>query len=190
MYGTNEVVYTQYVTFENTPQKGQIEIIKTDAETNKPLANAEYEIYAKEDIVVNNVLKHSKGTLVDTVTTDANGKGISLLLFLGKYEIKELTAPTGYVLDTTVYSVELQYKGQEVSVFTENLTADDERQKVSVYFNKTMEENIYYPNDEAGMIQFLNERLENFQVPKIVQIIKEIPKTFNGKPLKRELKKM
>ena len=44
--------------------------------------------------------------------------------------------------------------------------------------------------DEAGMIQFLNERLESFQVPKIVQIIKEIPKTFNGKPLKRELKKM
>ena len=44
--------------------------------------------------------------------------------------------------------------------------------------------------DEISMMQFLTERLENFQVPKIVQIIKEIPKTFNGKPLKRELKKL
>lgn len=44
--------------------------------------------------------------------------------------------------------------------------------------------------DENGMMQFLADRLENFQVPKIVQIIKEIPKTYNGKPLKRELKKM
>ncbi|MBQ5591081.1 MAG: acyl--CoA ligase [Clostridia bacterium] len=44
--------------------------------------------------------------------------------------------------------------------------------------------------DEMSMMQFLGERLENFQVPKIVQIIKEIPKTFNGKPLKRELKNM
>ncbi len=44
--------------------------------------------------------------------------------------------------------------------------------------------------DETKMMQFLTDRLENFQVPKIVQIIKEIPKTFNGKPLKRELKKM
>lgn len=44
--------------------------------------------------------------------------------------------------------------------------------------------------DEMKMMQFLTERLENFQVPKIVQIIKEIPKTFNGKPLKRELKNM
>lgn len=44
--------------------------------------------------------------------------------------------------------------------------------------------------NEADLVQFLNDRLEGFQVPKVIQVIKEIPKTFNGKPLKRELKKL
>lgn len=44
--------------------------------------------------------------------------------------------------------------------------------------------------NEADLVQFLNDRLEGFQVPKVIQVIKEIPKTFNGKPLKRELKNL
>ncbi len=42
--------------------------------------------------------------------------------------------------------------------------------------------------DEAELVKFLSERLENFQIPKIIRKIDAIPKTYNGKPLKRELK--
>lgn len=42
--------------------------------------------------------------------------------------------------------------------------------------------------DEAALVKFLSERLESFQIPKVIRIIDAIPKTYNGKPLKRELK--
>lgn len=41
--------------------------------------------------------------------------------------------------------------------------------------------------NEAEFRQFLTQRLESFQVPKVIRIIEEIPKTYNGKILKREL---
>ncbi len=44
--------------------------------------------------------------------------------------------------------------------------------------------------DEDEMIQFLTERLEAFQVPKAVQIIDEIPKTYNGKTLRKNLQNL
>ena len=43
--------------------------------------------------------------------------------------------------------------------------------------------------NEAALVNFLSERLESFQIPKIIRTIDFIPKTYNGKPLKRELKK-
>lgn len=42
--------------------------------------------------------------------------------------------------------------------------------------------------NEADLVKFLSERLESFQVPKVIRIIDAIPRTYNGKPLKRELK--
>ncbi len=44
--------------------------------------------------------------------------------------------------------------------------------------------------DEGALVQFLSERLEYFQVPKVFAYIDEIPKTFNGKPLRRKLLEM
>ncbi|MGN0173070.1 MAG: class I adenylate-forming enzyme family protein [Acutalibacteraceae bacterium] len=44
--------------------------------------------------------------------------------------------------------------------------------------------------NENELVKFLSERLENFQIPKVIRIIDKIPKTYNGKALKRELKKI
>ncbi len=44
--------------------------------------------------------------------------------------------------------------------------------------------------DEGEFMSFLSSRLEAHQVPKALSLISEIPKTFNGKPLKRELKRI
>ena len=38
------------------------------------------------------------------------------LLYLGKYEIKEIIAPYGYVLNGEPQLVELTYAGQEIAV--------------------------------------------------------------------------
>ena len=120
------------------------------------LPNAEYEIYAKEDIATpEGTVKYTAGQLVETVTTDANGQFTSQQLYLGTYVVKEKTAPEGYVQDTTEYEVTLSYGGQNQSVVLSPVTLSDERQKVAVSIKKEMEEHPVYPNPDAYMdVQF------------------------------------
>ena len=69
----------------------------------KELAGAVYEITAAEDIITpDGTLRYAAGEVVDTVTTDETGLAESKALYLGKYEIREITAPTGYVLNTEI----------------------------------------------------------------------------------------
>ena len=98
----------------NTAQKGVIRISKsgeafssvTEADSIyqpvfavKGLAGAVYEITAAEDIITpDGTLRYAAGEVVDTVTTDETGLAESKPLYLGKYEVREITAPTGYVL--------------------------------------------------------------------------------------------
>ena len=128
-------IHTVSFTAENAPQLANIEIVKTDRETNLPLANAVYEIYAAEDVILNGDVKYANGTLIDTVTTNAEGKAQSKLLYLGKYTVKEKTAPHGYVLNADEIPVSLEYKGQNVSTFIETVNTDDiaQKGKLSVY---------------------------------------------------------
>ena len=103
------------------------------------LEGAVYEITAAEDIVtLDGTLRASKGEVVDTVTTGADGMAKSKELYLGKYEVKEITAPYGMVLNEETHSVELVYAGQEVAV-TETATGFvNERQKVEIDLVKSL----------------------------------------------------
>ena len=80
--------------------RGKIEILKKDKDLNQcigsgqgTLKGAQYEIY---DI---------DGILVETVTIGENCKAISKELPYGHYTVKESKASTGYLLDTSIYSV-------------------------------------------------------------------------------------
>ena len=103
------------------------------------LEGAVYEITAAEDIyTLDGTLRASKGEVVDTVTTGADGTAKSKELYLGKYEVKEITAPYGMVLNEETHSVELVYAGQEVAV-TETATGFvNERQKVEIDLVKSL----------------------------------------------------
>ena len=62
------------------------------------LPGAVYEIIAAEDITTpDGTVRNQKGEVVDTVTTDENGVAKSRELYLGKYEVREITAPHGNV---------------------------------------------------------------------------------------------
>ena len=79
------------------------------------LEGAVYEITAAEDIVtLEGTVRAKKGEVVDTLTTGADGTAKSKELYLGKYEVKEVTAPNGMVLNDEIHSVELVYAGQEI----------------------------------------------------------------------------
>lgn len=144
------------VTKPNTAQKGVIRISKsgevfssvTEADgiyqpvfVVKGLAGAIYEITAAEDIITpEGTLRYTAGEVVDTVTTDETGLAESKPLYLGKYEIREITAPTGYVLNTEVHTAELVYAGQEVEITETAADFCNERQKAAVSLNKVLEQ--------------------------------------------------
>lgn len=134
--GQEVEVFEEGYTAENAPQKAIIEITKTDKETNNVLSGAEYEIYAAEDISLNGDLKYSKDQLVDTVVTNEEGKAESKQLYLGKYYVVEKTAPYGYVLNTERKEITLNYKGQNVLTFTENMEFSNIAQKGTITISK------------------------------------------------------
>ena len=144
------------VTKSNTAQKGVLRISKsgevfssvTEADgiyqpvfAVKGLAGAVYEITAAEDIITpDNTLRYAAGEVVDTVTTDETGLAESKPLYLGKYEVREVTAPTGYVLNTEVHTAELVYAGQEVEITETAADFCNERQKAAVSLDKVLEQ--------------------------------------------------
>lgn len=152
------------VTKPNTAQKGVIRISKsgeafssvTEADgiyqpvfAVKRLAGAVYEITVAEDIITpDGTLRASVGEVVDTVTTDETGLAESKPLYLGKYEIREITASVGYVLNTEVHTAELVYAGQEVEITETAADFYNERQKAAVSLNKVLEQNTQF---EIGM---------------------------------------
>lgn len=150
----------------NTAQKGVIRISKsgeafssvTEADSIyqpvfavKGLAGAVYEITAAEDIITpDGTLRYAAGEVVDTVTTDETGLAESKPLYLGKYEVREITAPTGYVLNTEVHTAELVYAGQEVEITETAADFCNERQKAAVSLNKVLEQDERFGIGKGG----------------------------------------
>ncbi len=117
-------------------------------------AGAVYEVIAAEDIVTpDGTVRANAGDVVDTITTDEEGKAETKELYLGKYQIVEKTAPDGLVLNTETHEVELTYAGQEVSVTEADTAFYNERQKVSVDLTKTLEQDEIFGIGNAGEIQ-------------------------------------
>lgn len=157
----------------NTAQKGVIRISKsgeafssvTEADSIyqpvfavKGLAGAVYEITAAEDIITpDGTLRYAAGEVVDTVITDETGLAESKPLYLGKYEVREITAPTGYVLNTEVHTAELVYAGQEVEITETAADFCNERQKAAVSLDKVLEQDERFSigkSDELSAVTF------------------------------------
>ena len=124
----------------------------------KGLAGAVYEITAAEDIITpDGTLRYAAGEVVDTVTTDETGLAESKPLYLGKYEVREITAPTGYVLNTEVHTAELVYAGQEVEITETAADFCNERQKAAVSLDKVLEQDERFSigkSDELSAVTF------------------------------------
>ena len=118
------------------------------------LEDAVYEITAAEDIyTLDGTLRASKGEVVDTVTTGADGTAKSKELYLGKYEVKEVTAPFGMVLNNEVHAVELVYAGQEIAVTETATDFYNERQRVEIDLVKSLETDESYGVGMNGEIR-------------------------------------
>ncbi|ETU10562.1 SpaA isopeptide-forming pilin-related protein [Enterococcus faecalis] len=95
------------VTVDNVAQFGSIQIIKTDRQTGKRLAGAVFE------------WKDTTNGYTSRIVTDKNGIAkVSGLSVNRTYELKEVIAPSGYHLDSTIKKVELTtaYANKTLSV--------------------------------------------------------------------------
>ena len=116
----------------DTAQKGRISVQKTGeifssvSENDekytpifeeKRLANAVFQVIAVEDIITpDGTVRANAGDVVAELVTDENGYAETDLLYLGKYEVKEITAPYGYVKKSEIQAIELTYAGQEIEI--------------------------------------------------------------------------
>ena len=112
---------TKNVLNERTYAK--IHLIKEDAQTganpqgDATLEGAVYGLYARENIVHpdgTTGIVHKAGDLVSTLKVDRKGDAVVKDLYLGKYFVKEIQAPEGYLLDETEHDVECAYEGGTV----------------------------------------------------------------------------
>lgn len=134
-----EGVVTLTLDVTNARKTGQITITKT-GENNKKLSGAVFEIKAAKDIkTAGGTTLVAANTVVDTVTTDGNGSAASKQLELGQYIVKEITAPDGYVLDTTEHAVTLDDSHTSVNVAVQNQKNALVLQKVSKNDGTVME---------------------------------------------------
>ena len=158
---------------ENTAQKGIIKIDKsgeifssvTESEgvyqpvfSVKGLAGAVYEITAAGDIITpDGTLRYAAGEVVDTVTTDETGLAESTPLYLGKYEIREIEAPYGMILNEETHTAELVYGGQEIEITETAVSFYNERQKANLSLDKILEQNEQFGigmNGEISAVTF------------------------------------
>ena len=183
--GTVETVVVEKT---NTAQKGRISVQKTgdifttvatassaytdeNGETivnpttytpvfaNGNLSGAVFQVIASEDIItLDGTIRANEGNVVAELVTDENGYAETDLLYLGKYEVREITAPDGYALNAESQFVELTYAGQEIAVRdTVNTSFVNDYQGVEISLSKVMEKDELFNignSDEYTRVRF------------------------------------
>lgn len=114
---------------------------------------------ASEDILTaDGTVRANSGDVVAELTADENGYAETDLLYLGKYEVKEITAPDGYVLNTESQFVELTYAGQEIEVRnTVNAAFVNDYQRIEISLEKILEQDETFAigtNEEYKSVRF------------------------------------
>ena len=123
------------------------------------LAGAVFQVIASEDIItVDGTVRANAGDVVAELTTDENGYAETDLLYLGKYEVKEIKAPESYVLNRESQFVELVYAGQEIEVRnTVNTAFVNDYQRVEISLEKILEQDETFgvgTNEEYKNVRF------------------------------------
>lgn len=101
--------------FSNERQKVELSVEKQDAETGKVLKGATFGLYNKEAISSGDKVVVKADTLLQEITSNEKGKAaFTLDLPLGRYYVKELQAPAGYVSSDEILEFDATYQGQDV----------------------------------------------------------------------------
>ena len=117
---------TSNIVIENEKKKGQIQVVKQDAEK----AEVKLEGVKFQILDINN-------KIVEEIVTDSNGKAISSKLLIGEYTVKEIDLGnnTDYLIDDKIYT--LQVESENVT----ELVVENEHKKGSLQIKKVDKDN-------------------------------------------------
>ena len=122
-------------TFTNKRVNATIDLVKEDSKTGNSaqgdavFEGAIYGLYAREDINHpdgRSGVLYKKDEQVATLTTDKAGKASVSNLYLGKYYLKEITPPVGYLLDEDEHDVNCDYEGDQVETVKRNTVSKED----------------------------------------------------------------
>lgn len=131
--GQDVLVVKETVSFTDERQKVSLRVEKQDAETGNVVGDAVFGVYNAESIVIDGKVIVKADTLLQKMTSDENGQAVCTLdLPLGKYYVKELEAPAGFVSSDEVLDFDASYQGQDVKVITLKSIKKNEPTTVSV----------------------------------------------------------
>lgn len=105
------------------------------------LAGAVFELRAAEDIVgKDGTVWFHAGDVADTITTTEAGKDASKELPLGRYELVEVSAPEGYLLDGAPHEVELRHENDRTAMVETNVTLGNDYLSAEITLEKEKED--------------------------------------------------
>lgn len=136
------------IRLSDKPEKGKISVLKrgemfssvteedgkyTPVYSEQGLKDAEFEVTAAEDIyTADGTLRIKAGETADRIITGADGTAVSKELYPGKYLLREISAPDGFVLDTEV-------KELTVTAGIKKIEVKNERKKQEFKLKKELE---------------------------------------------------
>ena len=107
--------------------------------------------------------RYSMSDLVEVITTDNGGLATSKELPLGKYIIREISAPDGYITNSDGMEVELKYKDQFTPLVWETRTIKNEAVSVEIdlekVFETAYESGVFNPSDGAKFGIYTSEKI-------------------------------
>ena len=125
-------------TFENERVNATIHLVKKDKETGRDtqgdavFEGAVYGVYARENIIHpdgKTGILYKAGSQVATMTVDKKGDASVEDLYLGKYYVKEITPPIGYLIDEGEYDLECSYEGDLVKTVERSTESSEQVMK-------------------------------------------------------------
>lgn len=125
-------------TFENERVNATIHLVKKDKETGRntqgdaTFEGAVYGVYARENIIHpdgKTGILYKAGSQVATMTVDKKGDASVEDLYLGKYYVKEITPPIGYLIDEGEYDLECSYEGDLVKTVERSTESSEQVMK-------------------------------------------------------------
>ena len=102
---TEEIALNQDIPCINYYIKGKLQLNKYDADTNMPLAGAQFGLYREED-----------DALIGVYTTNDQGQIIIEEMPYGSWSVAELQSPEGYMLEINKHSFQITQNNEEITI--------------------------------------------------------------------------